>query len=62
MVLSPTSQHSRPRHGDLAKSLILPQQDSTRIEMPEDLLSPKKDTVNRNIGKRSHRTSEYNIE
>lgn len=26
IILSPTNQHSRSRHGDLAKSLILPQQ------------------------------------
>jgi hypothetical protein len=30
--------------------------------MPEDVLSPKKEAPSRNMGKRSHRTSDHNIE
>lgn len=59
MAMSPNSHNTRPRH-DLSKSVMLPQPDS-RPEIPEDILSPKKDILTRNVGKRSTRTSEFNI-
>lgn len=59
-ITSQPNIHTRQRHNDLARSLILPQSQS-RIEMPQDVLSPKKQTIYQ-MAKRPHRPSQSNLE